>query len=458
MTDGHEPLTMSFWQTCFGSEEESRRTELDRRLQAFYSSVDNYEAFREKNWKPEFWQPIRAAIETYAVQRGCKVLEIGAGRTSFAEYLSEIRDRVDFHVQDITGRNYEYLSGVADKVWICEPTALRNRYDVVFGTFVYEHLTRPRATLEHLLTLLEPGGSIFLASPRYDFPGYLSPSARHLSCTRQMMVAAQLLMRRFKVLLGSGPLFLIHYDPAAFHASWFRDSDAVHWPSWWDLKRALPCSFSIERLRLQSRGLRGWFWERFLLLFVRIRAPEERRSAETWEATNQMMVGSSSLRNGAAHCRRGMESRLLTIGDRFHPLNRLRRNRAGRAILKACDLLVWVTMPGVHFKVRARLFRHLRIFCSTAGAEPGIVALFRTLASCLGIRSFWDIGANVGYYSWLVKSLAPSAEIRMFEPEADNVMLIRQTIARTPLSLVACNSDIGIAFMYHEACVKGSFD
>jgi hypothetical protein len=26
------------------------------------------------------------------------------------------------------------------------------------------------------------------------------------------------------------------------------------------------------------------------------------------------------------------------------------------------------------------------------------------------------------------------------------------------VTLVACNSDIGIAFMYHEACVKGSFD
>lgn len=260
----------SFWRTCFGSEEDPRRRELASRLQAFYSSVDNYEAFEDANWKPEFWQPVRAAIELCATQTRCRVLEIGAGRTSFAQYLGEIRDRVEFHVQDITGRNCEYLSGVADKVWICDPTELCGRYDIIFGTFVYEHLTRPRATLKHLLTLLEPGGCVFIASPRYDFPGYLSPSVRHLSRTRRMIIVAQLLMHRLKVVLGGAPLFLMHYDPAAFHVPWFRDADAIHWPSLWDLRREVAGRATVRRLKLCTRGVRLWFWARFLLLFVRI--------------------------------------------------------------------------------------------------------------------------------------------------------------------------------------------
>ena len=57
-------MTTPFWRSCLGSEEESRRTNLERRLRIFYSSVDNYEAFQSENWKPEFWLPIRSTIET----------------------------------------------------------------------------------------------------------------------------------------------------------------------------------------------------------------------------------------------------------------------------------------------------------------------------------------------------------------------------------------------------------
>jgi len=262
---------MFAWQTYFGSEEDRRRTELAIRLQAFYSCVDNYDAFQDANWKPEFWAPIRSAIETYSSQRRCKVLEVGAGKTAFTEYLGDLlRERLEFHVQDITERNQAYLNTVADKVYFCDVTGIRESYDIIFSTFVYEHMTQPRATVGHLLTLLRAGGSIFIASPRYDFPGYLSPSVRHLSRATQLAVASQLLFRRLRVLLGGSPLFLLHFDPAAFHGAWFRDADAVHWPSLWDLKRELAGRAALRRIHISARGLRGRFWARFLLLFVRI--------------------------------------------------------------------------------------------------------------------------------------------------------------------------------------------
>jgi FkbM family methyltransferase len=70
------------------------------------------------------------------------------------------------------------------------------------------------------------------------------------------------------------------------------------------------------------------------------------------------------------------------------------------------------------------------------GVEPEITSLFRAIVEEFGVRSFWDVGANLGYYSWLVKSLAPECVVRLFEPEPDNVVLMRQTIERGRLGNV----------------------
>jgi hypothetical protein len=136
---------------------------------------------------------------------------------------------------------------------------------------MFEHLTCPKTTLRHLLSILRPGGSLFLACPRYDFPFYISPSARHLPRARQLAIGAWLMLERLRVLCGGKPRFLIHLDPAVFHRPWFRDADAVHWVSLWDLKQLLRNDAVIERLRPTSRGLRQCLWARFLLMFVRIR-------------------------------------------------------------------------------------------------------------------------------------------------------------------------------------------
>jgi len=273
------PIPMTRWQQRFGSEHDSRRGELETRLRAFYSCYQGYEAFETENWKPEFWAPIRSEIEAIASDRPCKVLEVGAGRTGFADYLGDLRRRFEFHVQDITARNYKYLCTKADHIHVGDVTDVRDTYDIIFSTFAYEHITRPRATIEHLLSILRVGGSLFLASPRYDFPFYLSPSARHLSRPRRLAIAGGLMLRRLRVLSGGAPLFLLHFDPAVFHKAWFRDADAVHWPSLLDLKRVLPDDLMVERLRINASGLRARFWSRFLLLFVRIQSRSHRRGA-----------------------------------------------------------------------------------------------------------------------------------------------------------------------------------
>src|SRR5215472_5239991 len=99
-----------------------------------------------------------------------------------------------------------------------------------------------------------------------------------------------------------------------------------------------------------------------------------------------------------------MSHHLHNVRNRFHPLHRLRRFAPSRFILRAIDIPVWTKMSGVNWKVRARLVRHASAIILPGGPEPGISALFTAIHRELGISSLWDIGSNVGYYAWLVKS------------------------------------------------------
>jgi FkbM family methyltransferase len=124
---------------------------------------------------------------------------------------------------------------------------------------------------------------------------------------------------------------------------------------------------------------------------------------------------------------------IYRIRGRFHPLNHLRRHAFARAVLQAIDVPVWTRLPKVSWKVRVRLVRHACYFALPAGPEPGVSNLFCSIVRHCRIQSFWDVGANIGYYSWLVKSLMPSAHVRMFEPEPDNLWLVGETISRNAI-------------------------
>ncbi len=124
---------------------------------------------------------------------------------------------------------------------------------------------------------------------------------------------------------------------------------------------------------------------------------------------------------------------LRKLRESIHPVYRLRRHRLGRVALQACDVSYWASIGDVEFKVRARVVSHAGALRLRGGTEPGIFALLRAIGEVLRPACFWDVGANIGYYSWLFKSWFPDTRVALFEPDPSNARLIEQTLRRAGL-------------------------
>ena len=60
--------------------------------------------------------------------------------------------------------------------------------------------------------------------------------------------------------------------------------------------------------------------------------------------------------------------------------------------------------------------------------EPEVRDVFDLILENHTVNRFWDIGANIGYYSWFVQSKGSCEKILMFEPFKENLNLIDKTI------------------------------
>ncbi len=220
--------------------EETHR-QLRQQLDRFYDAVPDYTAFESPSDQGNCWHHVTATIrEKLQSKPRVRVLEVGAGRTGFARYLAEnnLRHGVEFHAHDVTRYNEDWLRAQADQSFFGDIASanLPGDYDVLFSTYVLEHVTDPLAHLEQAWKLLADEGDLFIFSPRYDLPGYLCPSTRHLSRLATLAFAARAGLARLAALFLRRPQFLIQTDVAAFHGPFFLDSDAVHWVSLRDLK------------------------------------------------------------------------------------------------------------------------------------------------------------------------------------------------------------------------------
>jgi 2-polyprenyl-3-methyl-5-hydroxy-6-metoxy-1,4-benzoquinol methylase len=148
---------------------------LRRQLDEYYGSVSDYTAYLTPTNQVHCWEHVRKAIcerldSTSEVGGVIDVLEVGASRSGFGKWLTiqQLRHRVCWTAHDVTVLNVSWLESRADEVVYGDVSVIpgSERFDVVFSTYVLEHVANPRAHLDFLLELLCPGGSLLLFSPR----------------------------------------------------------------------------------------------------------------------------------------------------------------------------------------------------------------------------------------------------------------------------------------------------
>jgi len=86
---------------------------------------------------------------------------------------------------------------------------------------------------------------------------------------------------------------------------------------------------------------------------------------------------------------------------------------------------------GYHHKVALRPFTHASIRWRKQHIEPGISKLVTKIALELDKNDdtgcFFDVGANVGLYTWQVRKVCPLRNILAFEPDPENFKLLEMT-------------------------------
>ncbi len=249
-------------------------TSLKSDLKNFYELAVDYTDFHSAVSKDRFWPVMLDHVKSCKSPQ-CRVLEFGAGRTEFQSRLLDVRSDIEFHTQDITSQNLEFLQSCSARVHISAIFDIKEQFDLIFSTFVWEHIPDPQKTLQHLLSLLKPEGALMIVCPAYDFPGYLSPSAQNRSYGSRLLLAGLLCMARLQSYISKKPQFLIDTKPALFDQPWSRDTDAVHWVSRMDFIFSCTPEFTLKFHRVPDTGhFLDWFWSKFLVVFAEFKRKE----------------------------------------------------------------------------------------------------------------------------------------------------------------------------------------
>ena len=87
-------------------------------------------------------------------------------------------------------------------------------------------------------------------------------------------------------------------------------------------------------------------------------------------------------------------------------------------------------IPGTGLRVAVKLLRDAVWIASPGSLESEIRAAFALVLDRWKPAVFWDVGANIGYYSWLVRQHPTVRQVLLFEPDPTNYALIMKTIQR----------------------------
>ena len=238
----------------------SDRQVLATRLKKFYDTTSDYQAFQGPSKHDQPWHCLAEEVRGRLREDGEKkvrILEVGAGRSGLARFLTgqNLRQKAFLHSQDVTLANQGWLQGEFDEVTIGGLKEVKGSFDLVISTYVFEHTVDPAGFLNAMWERTAPGGSLYLFCPRYDLPFYLPRAVDHLGVVWRIIIGLYVQWRRMLTRITSRPAWLVQKDPAVFHLPFFRDRDAVHWVSWWDIRARFP---QARVLSWKANGWREW--------------------------------------------------------------------------------------------------------------------------------------------------------------------------------------------------------
>lgn len=121
-------------------------------------------------------------------------------------------------------------------------------------------------------------------------------------------------------------------------------------------------------------------------------------------------------------------SLLATIRSRFHPLWKIRRTPWLFRIFHSLDFPVWIRPHSLGMKMRVMWFRDMNWLFDSVPKEPEFNELMERLCETIQPKVFWDVGANLGWFSWLVNAKARLSHAVLFEPLPENARLLGETI------------------------------
>ena len=159
------------------------------------------------------------------------------------------------------------------------------------------------------------------------------------------------------------------------------------------------------------------------------------------ERDSSVEISLASHSSGAAMLARSVEptSVLRRLREAAHPLHRLRRSRLlSRHVFPRLDITLRTRLPGVNWPIYVRLMRNFSYVVGKRLLEPGTTALMDVILARCRPRVFWDVGANVGFYSWVFLSYVPDGQALLLEPEPDNLALLKRTIKNAGLTGATC--------------------
>jgi FkbM family methyltransferase len=115
------------------------------------------------------------------------------------------------------------------------------------------------------------------------------------------------------------------------------------------------------------------------------------------------------------------------------PLHLLRKTKAFQALLSSRFNHPRLYDLGYSHRVALRPFTHASIRWRKKQLEPGISNMITKIAKELDNQKdrgwFFDVGSNVGLYTWEVRKVCPLRKVLAFEPDPENIKLLEKTLS-----------------------------